>query len=320
MQATVDRNLLSAGARRFQRTARHVQPDVNGLDQLSRNLLIVVFEKDRALSHGRIVFPLRELLQHELRTFILRMSFAGKNKLHRTLFVIDQTRESRLVRQQKIPTFVGRNASRKTDRQRLWIKHRIRSFDIVGAFSRGDTRLQRALPYKCNKPLFQLHVRLPQLLVRNSRSCLSPRVWIAKRRFPNLAHKVFQQVTKQRRDPRRSMNSVGDVTDRNLFELLVRPELLPQRARNFTVFTTHTIRRATHSNREWRESITFGLVFRLDTSQSQKLILRQTKLSEITRTKSARDQRCIKRVIAGRNRRVRRENTLLLHKLHSLSE
>src|SRR5262249_51220110 len=86
------------------------------------------------------------------------------------------------------------------------------------------------------------------------------------------------------------------------------------------MLTTHAVRRTTHANRKWRESITLSPVGQIDATQREKLFLRQTKLAEITTTKRTRHQRRIKLVVARRDRRVRSENTLPLHRWYRVSE
>src|SRR6202008_793345 len=96
--------------------------------------------------------------------------------------------------------------------------------------------------------LLQTQMCVPEFRVRNARHCFGPNVRIAKLYLPILAYIVFKQITQQRRNPCRRMNSVGDVTDRNIFDLPVGEELLPQRARDFAMFATDTVGGSTHAN------------------------------------------------------------------------
>ena len=48
VQAAVDADLHAAGARRFQRPARIVQPDVDALHQVAGDVDVVIFDEDHA--------------------------------------------------------------------------------------------------------------------------------------------------------------------------------------------------------------------------------------------------------------------------------
>src|SRR6185369_13746380 len=166
---------------------------------------------------------------------------------------------------------------------------------------------------KSYEPFFQSHVSIPQLFIRNARDHLSPNFPISNLRVPIMPDMTLNQITQRRRHPRRRVNTVRDVSDRNLFELHARKDLLPKRARHFAMLATDAVGRATHANRERRQSVTLRFIPRLNPTERQKLIFRQTKLFEVIWSKGTRNKRRIKFIIASRDRRVRRENTLLFH-------
>src|ERR1044072_9836486 len=96
--------------------------------------------------------------------------------------------------------------------------------------------------------LLQTHMGIPNFLVGNARHCFGPHVRVTKLRLPILAHVLFKQVAPEWRDTCRRVNSVGYVTDSNIFKLLIGKQLLPQRARHFSVLATHTVRGPAHAN------------------------------------------------------------------------
>src|SRR5205085_4482026 len=125
---------------------------------------------------------------------------------------------------------------------------------------------------KRDESLLQTHVSCPEPFVRNSRDRFTPILRIAKCRFPVLTNILLEQVTQQQRDPGRGMNSIRDVTDRDLFDFPFGPEFLPERARNFSMLATHAIGRTTHPNRQRRQTVTLTLARRLNSSETEKLI------------------------------------------------
>ncbi len=54
-KAAVHRRFLSARSARFHRTARNIHPDINALNQITRDFLIVIFNKYRAALPLRII-------------------------------------------------------------------------------------------------------------------------------------------------------------------------------------------------------------------------------------------------------------------------
>src|SRR5215213_1908034 len=105
---------------------------------------------------------------------------------------------------------------------------------------------------KRNQPFFQTHVGVPQLFIRNTRECLSPRLSVPKFCVPIVPDMILNEVPQRRRDPCRRMNAVRDVTDRNFLDRPAGKKSLPEGTRNFTVFATHAVSRATHANSERR--------------------------------------------------------------------
>src|SRR6185503_7834492 len=99
-----------------------------------------------------------------------------------------------------------------------------------------------------DESLLQAQMCIPYFLIGNARNSFSPTILVTKLCLPIAAYMLFKQVTQERRDPRRRVNSVSDVGDRNIFELLIGPKLLPQGTRYFSVFATHTVGRAAHAN------------------------------------------------------------------------
>src|ERR1043165_4233822 len=118
-----------------------------------------------------------------------------------------------------------------------------------------------------NESLFQTQMCIPYFVVRNARNRCGPDVRITELCLPILAHVLFKQVTQERRDPGRRVHAVGYVSDRNFFEFFIGPELLPQRARHFSMFATHTVGGPAHANSQRCESITLRSVRLIDTTQ-----------------------------------------------------
>src|SRR6185369_7990039 len=173
---------------------------------------------------------------------------------------------------------------------------------------------------KRDEPFFKTHMSVPQLFVRNARDHLSPNFPIGNLRVPIVPDMTLDEITQRRRHPCRRMNAIRDVRDRNFIELHARKDLLPERARNFSMLATDAVGRATHANRERRQSVALRFVPQVNTTERKKFIFSQSKLFEIIWSKSTCNKRRIEFIIARRNRRVRCKNTLLLHSLDRSTE
>src|ERR1044071_7110614 len=171
-----------------------------------------------------------------------------------------------------------------------------------------------------DESLLQAQMCIPYFLVGDTRYSFGPTVLVTKLCLPILAHMLLKQVTQERRDPRRRVNSVSDVTDGNIFELLIGPELLPQRPRHFSVLATGAVGGPAHANGQRCQPVALHSVRLFATTKREKLIFRETKLLEVTWTKRASDQRSIKLIVAGCDRCVSGEDTLLFHSLHRACE
>src|SRR5678815_4455895 len=66
VQSSVQHYLLTACSRSFQRPPRSVQPDVDALHQMSADIDVVVFDKDKPVGKPMIAHQLGNLTQHIL--------------------------------------------------------------------------------------------------------------------------------------------------------------------------------------------------------------------------------------------------------------
>ena len=94
IEPAVEHDFLSARAARFQRPPRIVEPYVDALHKMAADVDVVVFDENKFVAELRVAHHLRDLLQHALARLIERMRFAGKNKLHRPLRIVDHRSEA----------------------------------------------------------------------------------------------------------------------------------------------------------------------------------------------------------------------------------
>ena len=66
IQPAVQHDLLAAGARRFERPPRIVQPDVDALHEVAADVDVVVLDEDELVAELPVAHHLRDLLQDAL--------------------------------------------------------------------------------------------------------------------------------------------------------------------------------------------------------------------------------------------------------------
>src|SRR6185503_4318993 len=100
------------------------------------------------------------------------------------------------------------------------------------------------MTYEPNEPFLETHVSVPKIFVRNTRDRFRPDLLVSNFRIPVVADMLLNQITQRRRNPGRSMNTVRDVSDRDLFERFTGKKFLPECPRNFAVLAAHAVSRA----------------------------------------------------------------------------
>ena len=134
VQAAVEHHLLAAGAARFERPPRIVEPDVDPLDEVAADVDVVILDEEQLAGESRIADQPRDLLQDLLAGPIVWMRLAREDQLHRHLRIVEQ-RDGRFeILQDQIGAFVGGEAPREADGQRVEaqrpakLRHQLRRF------------------------------------------------------------------------------------------------------------------------------------------------------------------------------------------------
>src|SRR5438034_4823128 len=66
IEAAVQNNLLTTGARRFQGTSRVVQPHINAADHVPANIEIIVLDENEFIGKSAVASEFSDLLEHSL--------------------------------------------------------------------------------------------------------------------------------------------------------------------------------------------------------------------------------------------------------------
>src|SRR4029077_6219832 len=107
INSAVRRAFHSAGAARFHRPERIVQPKIDTLHESARDVAVVVLEKHGPVLKSGFAAEFVNFLDQRAPTFIARMRFAGKDELHRARGVVEQSPETFFIAEQERTAFVS---------------------------------------------------------------------------------------------------------------------------------------------------------------------------------------------------------------------
>src|ERR1700683_4922868 len=155
IESAVQHYLLPAGAGRFQRPPRIVQPNVNALHEVAPDVDVVILDEDKFVGELRIAHQVGDLLQHFLAGFVQRVRLAGKNKLHRTFWIVDHRSQPLNVFKDQIGTLISGKAPRKTYREGVRAEHALQALNFLARFDAALSLLHCAPTYKFQKTRFQ---------------------------------------------------------------------------------------------------------------------------------------------------------------------
>jgi hypothetical protein len=159
-----------------------------------------------------------------------------------------------------------------------------------------------------DEPLLEQQVRAPQLLVRHPADALRPEFGVALALLPVLRDILLVEVAYERRDPRRRVHTVGDRSDRDFVGAAAGEGFEPQRARDLAVLAADAVRRAAHLQSQRRQAEQLALVAARDAAEVEELLVRKRERRDEVAPQAVLDQFGHELVVAGGDRRVRREH------------
>src|ERR1044072_5227389 len=175
-----------------------------------------------------------------------------------------------------------------------------------------------ALAHERNEALALKASHLPKLLVGDGSDPARPFVRVVQHVRPVRADALLKERAQQRRDPRRGVDAVRHGADGHLFDVLLGPHLVPKLARALAVLAAHAVRRAAHAQRQRRQAEQLFVVALLHAAEVKKLVAREPERVPVARAEALLDESCEELVVAGGNRRVRRERAALAHTARGL--
>ncbi len=119
----VEAGLLAAGAAGLVGTNGGIEPDVTAAHQVPGHIDVVVFEEDNTPLELRLARELVDLADEVLAGLVVGMRLAGKNDLHRTLWVAQQPHQPLTVAKEQGRALVRGEAAREAQRERIGVQH-----------------------------------------------------------------------------------------------------------------------------------------------------------------------------------------------------
>ena len=326
IQAAIAAGLHAAGAGRFQRTARVVQPHVAAGNHLPCDVNVVVFDKHHAACQSAVFAQVNDLLDEALALVVARMRLAGENKLHGPLLVMREFHDVVELLENQRRALVSRKAAREADGQRVGIQQAVEADEI--ALGHALVLEQQPAADELDHLAPQFVAQRPKLLVGNKRRVghFFPEFRVVNRRrpilsvlfIPHLDHALFfvlhffpPELAHGTFHPAEQVDAVGDVADGDFFNGRAGIKGLPHVAADVAVEFAHAVGGARHLEREDGHAKRLLRVFRMHAAQRQDVLKRHGQLVLVQHEGEIHQFRR-EAVVAGFHRRVGGENTLRL--------
>ena len=152
VQSAVQNHLLTAGARRLQRPARVVEPNIDALHEMTSYVDVVIFDEHELIGKLAVMHQLGNLLQHPLARLVAGMRLAGEYELYGSLGIIDHGRQIFDVCQKQVRPLVSGKATRKSDSEGIRAEHPAKSPQDFGRLIAAPRLLDEAVAHKFQKP------------------------------------------------------------------------------------------------------------------------------------------------------------------------
>jgi hypothetical protein len=124
------------------------------LNEPARNICVVIFYENYPILETSFPAHLVNLLNQRFPTFILRMSFPGKDELHRMGLIVQESLQTLAVTEQQCAALVSGKPTRKSNRQKLRIENLIHAPNRFRGFAGAFSLNTDTLPDKLNQTLF----------------------------------------------------------------------------------------------------------------------------------------------------------------------
>src|SRR5260221_10679039 len=115
MRRSVDGSLHAARSAGLVRLAGSVQPEIASLDQVVRDVHVVVVDERHAAAERRIEGAPIDALQIVFSDIVGGMGLTGEDELHRTASTVQNPREAFGIGEDEIGSLVARESSRESD-------------------------------------------------------------------------------------------------------------------------------------------------------------------------------------------------------------
>ncbi len=186
------------------------------------------------MSAKAVTHEFGDLLQNSLAGFVVGMSLAGEDELHRTFGIVDHGGQALKIGQDEVGAFVGGEAAGKSNGEGVWTEHFTEAHEIFPRFVAALGLFHGAAADKLEKLGFQAEVRLPEFAVIDVLNAF-PDFGIARVLVPVGAEMAVVETKHLRSEPGWNMNSVGDVADGNFVFGLAGAEAGPHGTGDFAV-------------------------------------------------------------------------------------
>src|SRR6185437_13217397 len=167
IDAAVEDHFHAAGAASFEEAARRVHPKIHARSEPARDVHIVAFDEDKLAFYLRQSGELYELPNQFFRRRIFRVSFAGNDDLHGTLFIVENGSKPFGILQKEQSPLVSCHASSKADSEHVMAEYLRCFLQFRRQSAAGFHLVAHALTAEIHQPLAPALSDPPHLFVRH---------------------------------------------------------------------------------------------------------------------------------------------------------
>src|SRR5579885_339099 len=234
VRQAVQRSLLSACSAGLMGTDWIIQPQVSSRNQVAGHIDVVVLQKGHLAPEGVAARELVDLLDQSFARLVGGMRLPGADNLHRASGIAHNLLQAwQVTKDQRCP-FIGCEAARKADNQRLGTEHLLKLGHLQRALAQAQMVSAQPFARVVDQRIFALHVDAPELGVGYLAEVF-PRLRLIDMLGPILAQIVSEKLIHLRADPGGGVDAVSDRIDRHLVNVHPRPEKLPHLPRDIAV-------------------------------------------------------------------------------------
>ena len=295
----VDGPFHAGGSGGFHRAARGVEPHVDALHQVARDVHVVIFNEYHAGAHIFALAEFHDVLDVAFAAVVPGVGFAGEDKLEGAITVLQEFDEAFLVAEQKGGAFVGGEAAGEADGEGFGIEDFIDAGDVGGGGAAAGELGAQAVAHEGDEVFAAAFMGAPEFGVGYFFDAI-PHFVVGGFVGPVGADVAGIEIGEFIGEPGLGMHAVGDRADGDFFDGDFGPDGLPHAARDIAVEGGDAVAMPGGAEGEHGHAKVLMRVALGDLAQVKELVAGEAELGVVA-AQVAFDDIGVKGIVAGGN-------------------